>query len=58
MCLRPLVVIASGNSARLFLLERVTFFTSMKILSFLFKSKKSNLVFDPNFVSGFISEIF
>ena len=34
ICLRPLVVTASGNSARDFSLERVTFFTSIKALRF------------------------
>tara|TARA_A100001015_G_C14744254_1_gene614937 strand:- start:330 stop:770 length:441 start_codon:yes stop_codon:yes gene_type:complete len=47
------VVIESGNSAIFFFLESVTFFTSIKVLSFLLVNKKSNLVFNPNFVSGF-----
>ena len=57
MCLDPLSVIASGNSAIRNFRERVTFLTSTKILFFLFFIKKSNLVFLLNFVSGLISTI-
>ena len=58
MCFSPLEVTASGNSAILFSLERVTFLTSIKV-SFVFSvNKKSNLVFLPNFTSCFMLSIF
>ena len=55
MCLSPLDVSASGNSARFLFLERVTFLTSMNDWYFLLETRKSNLVLAPNFVSGLIS---
>ena len=58
ICFRPLEVIVSGNSARLFSLDKVTFLTSKKALLFLLKTKKSNLVFSPNFTSDLIFIIF
>ena len=48
----------SGNSASFFSLDKVTFFTSINVLNFLLIIKKSNLVLVPNFISGFISEMF
>ena len=55
MCLRPLEVTASGNSAIPFFRESVTFFTSINAFNLFFAIKKSNLVLSPNLVSGFIS---
>ena len=53
-CLIPRAVTASGNSATLFILDKVTFLTSKKHLFFLLDIKKSNLVLSVNFTSGFI----
>ena len=55
MCFKPLEVTASGNSARPFFLERVTFFTSIKVFLFSLVTKKSNLVFSPNLTSCLMS---
>ena len=54
ICFNPLAVIESGNSASPLSLDKVTFFTSIKILHLFFIIKKSNLVLEPNLVSGFI----
>ena len=56
-CFVPRAVIASGNSAILFSLTRVTFLTSKKYFSLLLEIKKSNLVFSENFTSDFIINI-
>ena len=54
-CLVPLDVIASGNSAIFFFLNKVTFLTSRKHFSFLLLRRKSNRVFLENLTSLFIS---
>ena len=46
MCFKPLEVTASGNSARPFFLERVTFFTSIKVGDEI-NSDKLNQVIGP-----------
>ena len=46
---KPLEVTASGNSAIPFFLESVTFLTSIKDFCLFSETKKSNLVFFPNF---------
>ena len=50
-CLVPREVIASGNSAILLFLSRVTFLTSRKHFSLLLEIRKSNLVLFENFTS-------
>ena len=55
MCLAPLDVTASGNSASLLVLDKVTFLTSINFLELDSVIKKSNLVLSPNLTSVFIS---
>ena len=55
MCLAPLDVTASGNSASLLVLDKVTFLTSINFLELDSVIKKSNLVLSPNLISVLIS---